>query len=317
MSAAAAGLGLLGAGLGLGLVLLAAGWRGTTPALPHLVAGLVGRGRRLLGPGRAAAGSIAGSVAGIAAAGLGVAVVTGWVAGGVLAALAAGLLPRLLGPDRDATRRAARIEAVASWTEMLRDTLAAAAGLEQTILATAHTAPEPLRHEIAELAARLRHGERLPAALRGFAEQVADPTADLVVAALVLAAEHQARQLADLLGELAGEAREQVAMRLRVAAGRARTRTSVRVIVSTTLAFAAGLVVLDRPYLRPYDSPVGQLVLLLVGGLFAVAIWWLTRIARIAEPDRLLTNPTTSTAGSGRDAAGAGVGQQAWTEAGA
>jgi Flp pilus assembly protein TadB len=166
---------------------------------------------------------------------------------------------------------------------MLRDTLAAAAGLEQTILATAGAAPVALRGEIRGLAGRLERGERLPAALRTFAEQVADPTADLVVSALVLAAEHQARQLADLLGELAREAREQVAMRLRIDAGRARTRTSVRVIVGTTLAFAAGLIVLNRPYLHPYDDAGGQLVLLLVGGLFAVAFWWLARIGQIAE----------------------------------
>jgi len=183
------------------------------------------------------------------------------------------------------------VEAVAGWAEMLRDTLAAAAGLEQTILASAATAPAALRPEVAELAARLQRGERLPAALRVFADRVADPTCDLVVCSLSLASEHQVRQLAGLLGELAGEAREQVAMRLRVDAGRARTRTSVWVTVGTTVAFAAGLVLLNRPYLHPYDTPAGQLVLLTVGALFAVAFGWLARIGRLPEPERILTHP--------------------------
>ena len=279
MNPDAALLGLLGAGVGLGITLLGAGWRGRDPARarpygqrPVLVPDWLGW--------RRAAAALAAAVA--------VAAVTGWVAGGVLAGLAAITLPRL-GRDRQAARRLQRMEAVATWTEALRDTLAAAAGLEQTILATATVAPAALDDEVRELAGRVQRGQRLPDALRGFGEQVADPTCDLVISALVLASEHQARQLAELLGELATEAREQVAMRLRVEAGRARTRTSVRVIVGTTLAFAAGLILLNRPYLQPYDGPNGQLVLLLVGGLFGLAFAWLARIGRIAEPSRLLT----------------------------
>ena len=48
-----------------------------------------------------------------------------------------------------------RIEAVAGWSEMLRDTMAGAAGLEQAIVATATVAPLPIRAEVATLAVRL------------------------------------------------------------------------------------------------------------------------------------------------------------------
>ena len=50
-------------------------------------------------------------------------------------------------------------------------------------------------------------------------------------------------------------------MRLRVEAGRARTRTSVRVIVGVTIALAFTLALLNQNYLEPYDSSLGQLVL--------------------------------------------------------
>jgi Flp pilus assembly protein TadB len=190
----------------------------------------------------------------------------------------------------------AKTEAIASWAEMLRDVLAAAAGLEQAILATAATAPEAIRAEITELAERLDRGERLAPSLRTLAERLADPTADLVISALVLASEHRARNLSELLGELASEAREQAAMRLRVDAGRARTRTTVRMVVGTTLVFAAGLVLLNRSYLTPFDSVVGQLMLALVGALFAISFLWLSRIARMRRPDRFLTNLLAITA---------------------
>ncbi len=222
-------------------------------------------------------------------AGLLAGVATGWIVGGVLAVGAVWFLPRLVGPDRVHVRRVARIEAVASWTEMLRDTLSAAAGLEQAILATAPLAPAAIRSEVVGLASRLQNGHRLAPALRQLAEELADPTADLVLAALVLAAEHQARQLGELLGSLTETARSQAAMRMRVETGRARTRTSVRVVVATTIAFAVGVVVFNRAYLTAYDSALGQAVLLVIGGLFATGFAWLVRIAAGRATARVLT----------------------------
>ncbi len=218
------------------------------------------------------------------------AVATGWVVGAVLVAAGCWFLPRVLGPDVGHARRVERIEAVATWTEMIRDTLSAAAGLEQAILATAPLAPAPIRDEVAALAARLDRGMRLVPALRLLARDLADPTADLVVAALVIAAEQQARQLTDLLGALAATARERASMRMRVEAGRARSRTSVRVIVGTTTAFAAAVVVLNRPYLAAYDSVTGQAVLLVVGLLFAAGFGWLRSIAVVPEAGRLIAD---------------------------
>jgi tight adherence protein B len=239
-------------------------------------------------------------------AGLIVGGLTGWPVGALLAAVAAGCLPQLLGRDKAAQARTERLEAVAVWAEMLRDTLSAAAGLEQAILATAPLAPPALRPHTTALASRIDRGEPLGAALRGFADEVADPVVDTVAAALVMAAERQARKLADLLGSLATATREQVAMRLRIDAGRARVRTSVRVITATTVGMAAGLVLLNRPYLQPFSGLQGQLVLGIVGGLFAAGFAWLLKVARYAEEPRILaltpevpvTVPTQGKAGT-------------------
>lgn len=280
--------GLLGTGFAAGLILIAVGIRGREPAAPGSANRWTSwwqRYRERTSARWLTASVVAGLLAGL---------VTGWVAGGILVALAAWALPRVLGGNREHEYRVQRIEAIAAWTEMLRDTLAAAAGLEQAILATVDTTPEAIRDDVRELAVRIERGDRLADALKDMADDLNDPTADLVISALVLASQHQARQLADLLGELAIEAREQVSMRLRVEAGRARTRTSVRVIVTTTLVFAAGLVALNRGYLAPYDGVFGQLMLLVVGGFFGLAFVWLDKISRLAVPERFLTNLTVS-----------------------
>ncbi|MFC7305126.1 type II secretion system F family protein [Streptomyces monticola] len=240
-----------------------------------------------------------GVTAGLAAVLVGA--VTGWPVAGLLALVAVLALPRLLGPDRQAAARTAKLEAVATWAEMLRDTLSAAAGLEQAILATAPIAPPPLREAALRLAERIENDEPLGDALRAFADEVDDGTCDMVVTALVMAAERQARQLAALLGQLAASTREQVTMRLKIEAGRGRVRTSVRVITATTLAMGAGLVILNRPYLDPYSTAEGQLVLAFVGGLFGLAFWWLLKIATLKEEPRILrVGRSTDEEGPGR-----------------
>jgi hypothetical protein len=82
--------------------------------------------------------------------------------------------------------------------------------------------------------------------------------------------------------------REQVAMRQRIDAGRASVRTGVRVTVIVTLGMTVGLVFFNRPYLDPFDTLTGQLVLAVVGILFAASFSYLTVIGRIDEPIRLI-----------------------------
>ena len=62
----------------------------------------------------------------------------------------------------------------------MRDTLAAASGLSQAIVATASVAPDAIRTEVQMLASRLSNGMSIPEATRMFADEVADPSCDLV-----------------------------------------------------------------------------------------------------------------------------------------
>jgi tight adherence protein B len=270
-----------GLGTGAGLCLAISGFRNPPPGPPSRgTAGMLAWLRRPGQSRRAAAALAAAVVTGLA---------TGWPAGTVLAALAAWSAPSLLGRDRQAAAAIARIEAIAGWAEMLRDTVTAAAGLEQAITATAPLAPEPIRPQVTGLAGRLASGERLEPALRALAEDISDPLADLVVSALVHAAAHQARRLGDLLGSLAASARANAAMRLRTEAGRASVRTSARMIAAVTATMAIGLILLNRGYLAPYDTAAGQVVLLAAGAVFAGGFALLRRMAAGQQPARILT----------------------------
>lgn len=212
---------------------------------------------------------------------------TGWPAAGVLAGGAAAVAPMLSGTRRRRDELNAKSEALASWAEMLRDTITAHAGLREAIALTARVAPAPIRKEVQLLAVRAER-ESLTTALRRFAVEVADPVADLIVASLVIAAERQAQRLAELLTQIAGSAREQSAMRLRVETGRARTYASSRALVAITFGLAVVLLVFSPTFMSPYDSATGQIVLMAIGALFAGALWALVQLGRPVTPPRLL-----------------------------
>jgi tight adherence protein B len=267
---------VLGAGIGLGVFVVALGALGR----PVFTTGSRHR-TRAMSP--SAIGLAAAAVAG----GLVVYGLTGWLVGGGLAAVGILAAPRLWSGRADHQREIARVEAVASWAEMLRDTMAGAAALEQAIVATGPIAPEPIAGPVARLAVHLEI-EPLPAALRWFADEVDHPTCDFVVAALVIAAEKEARDLGPLLGQLALCARDEAKMRTRIWIERAKTRTSVKVIAGCVLLFAGGLLVFSRSYLEPYDRPAGQAVLLAIGALFAASLVGMERMARIQAPERFV-----------------------------
>jgi Flp pilus assembly protein TadB len=204
---------------------------------------------------------------------------TGWPVATLLAA-AGGFLAVDYGRGQARARaQLARLEAIAGWTEMLRDTLSAAAGLQQAIRATAPLAPAPIRGEILTLA-RAVEGQQVPVrvALARLADDLDDPAGDLVVTALQLATRRQPGQLADLLGSLADTARAEVTMRQRVEAGRARIRASTRIITIFTIVFTAGLLLLNPAYLDAYRTLPGQAVLLLIAALDAAAYAWPGRV---------------------------------------
>jgi Flp pilus assembly protein TadB len=177
------------------------------------------------------------------------------------------------------------------------DTIRAGAGIEHALTQSAGTCPAALRPQVTALVARLRARQPTEAALRAFADELADPTADLIVAALILSASRRGRGLANVLTGLATTVAEEVMMRRQVEADRAKPRTTARAVTAITLAVAGGLIVLDRAYVAPFGSPLGQLVLALVIAIFAAAFWWLRVLATGRPAARFLPADQTGLAG--------------------
>lgn len=269
---------LLGGGLGVGLYLLVAGLSGRR-ALPRPTAGRVGALLARRGLLRLA-GAVGAAVAVLTA--------TGWIAAAALSVAVVAFAPSLLRGRGDARQTVARTEALASWAHQLRDTMAAAGGLEQAIEASAAVAPDAIAAPVRRLA--LRTGRQpLPQALRAFADELADPLADKIAVALSAATTSGAGDLTGLLGKLADSAQDEARVLLRVQVSRTGVRASVRIISGVFVGFAIGMVALRREYLAPYDSPQGQFVLAMIGGVFLVGLWWLVRLAETRPPERLLT----------------------------
>ena len=208
-----------------------------------------------------------------------VGVVTRWPVAAVLAGVAAVFLPSALRStaSHDSTRRT---EAVAIWTELLRDTLTGAAGLAQAIVSTAGVAPDEIQEPAVHLADRIMSGMPMDDALQLFSAEVDDPCAEDVVRALRLAAISRAHRLVDLLGSLADSTRDEVSMRLRVESNRASARSGVRTVMCFSVGFVALLTLVARSYLAPYGSVIGQLVLIVVGACYVVGLTLMVRLVR-------------------------------------
>jgi Flp pilus assembly protein TadB len=189
-------------------------------------------------------------------------------------------------------RGLARLEALATWTESLRDTIAGAVGLEQAIPASLRAAAPTLAEPLTRLIDRLHTREPMADALRKFADDLDDPGADLIIAALIINSRLRGPGLRDLLGALSRSVREELDVRRKVSADRRSTRRSAQIVVGVSVGLALGLAIFDHSYVAAYDSLTGQLVLIVVVALYAAGIVWMRALARFPVPQRLLASGT-------------------------
>jgi Flp pilus assembly protein TadB len=272
----------LGALIGLGVFLLVVFFVGSEPGHDELTP----RRKRSLADVDFKSTTMRAALA--AAAFIGVMAATGWV---VMAAALGGLVffwKRIFGGAASERHAIERLEGLTAWTESLRDTIAGAVGLEQAIPATAVNAAPVIRPSLNLLVDRLRVRESLPNALMKFADDLDDPSADLIIAALVLNSRLRGPGLRDVLSALSESSREELALRRRVEGSRRSTRRSVQIVVGVTLLVSGLLVLFNQEYLAPYDSTEGQLVLTGVILLFGLGVLWLRRLAGVEVPERFL-----------------------------
>jgi Flp pilus assembly protein TadB len=269
---------LAGAAAGGGLFLAIIAIRGLPPKPPRGRGQLSGLREQVLG--------MRGLMA--LAGGTIILLATRWVVAAVGFVLLIVFWQKLSGGAGGERTAIARLEGLATWTESLRDTIAGAVGLEQAIPASLRAAAPALREPLIGLVDRLHTRVPLPDALRRFADDIDDPGADLILAALIINARLRGPGLRALLGALSAAVREELDMRRRIEAQRRSTRFSAMFVVGFSVGVAALLAIFNHDFVKVYDTVSGQLVLVIIAGLYAAGFYWLTRLARFDMPERIL-----------------------------
>ena len=219
---------------------------------------------------------------------VGVAVVTHWLVLSIVAGVLSIAWRRLLRDERAEAERA-HVEGIAKWLEDLRDTLrGSSVGTEEALENVALRAPEAVREPLATFALRRRQGFRTEDALTDLADALAHPTSDAAIAAirLVVTGTAGSGRLFRTVDSLAAAARDEVRARERVDRTRAVYRSSM-----TRLVVIAGLIVgylrlAAGDLLQPYDSPTGQLVLVVPLAMWGGCLVWLRSLCRYEVPGR-------------------------------
>jgi Flp pilus assembly protein TadB len=211
------------------------------------------------------------------AVGVLVAVLTGWLVAALLVPAALAGLPVLLAPP-PAASKIDRLEAMEEWTRSLSGVLTVGIGLEEALIATLRSTPDPIRPEVTRLVARLRARWSTEEALRLFADDLDDATGDLVAANLILGARRRGAGVASVLESLAESVAADVRARRAIEADRAKPRATARWVTLITVGVLAVLG-LTGSYITPYRTPLGQMILVLLLGGYVATLVWMRRMA--------------------------------------
>jgi tight adherence protein B len=211
------------------------------------------------------------------AVGVLVALLTGWLIAVLVVPAALAGLPVLLSAPSTASK-IERLEAMEEWTRSLSGVLTVGIGLEEALVATSRSAPEPIRPEVTRLVARLRARWSTEEALRMFADDLNDATGDLVAANLILGARRRGAGVASVLESLAESVAADVRARRAIEADRAKPRATARWVTLITIGVLAVLA-LTGSYISPYSTPLGQMILVLLLGAYVATLVWMRRMA--------------------------------------
>jgi hypothetical protein len=217
---------------------------------------------------------------------------TRWPVAAVAGAVGAWQAVVALRRPRDDT--AERAEAVALWAEILRDGLGTSMEIETVLRATAPVAPQLIRSDVEAATARLAYVP-YDDVLDDLAQRLDASSGDMVVAALRLAGRSGGRQVREVLDSVAKAAYSDADTLRRVEVARQRPRSSARLVVGIVVGTVVISAVVFRRWLEPYASPGGQVALAIIALWCWAAMWWMSRMSRVAMPARFSARREAST----------------------
>ena len=220
--------------------------------------------------------------------------VTGWPVAGLFGFAGGFAWLSVRQESRRKAHELAQITALATWVEGLKDTMSASAGITEALTISARIAPKEIEPEVTLLVERMRR-QTTSSALQQFAADVANPAADLIVAALTLAMTKQAGSLQGVLGAIAQNARDIATMLQQVEAGRTEVRTQSKLAVGVIGSVMLGMILLRREALSPFDTFSGQIVLAVILLVFSISGYLMYRLGK-SEPQQRVFSRVASEA---------------------
>jgi tight adherence protein B len=212
--------------------------------------------------------------------------VTGTALVALVPAVAAATLPRAY----FGRRRVARMrELQAAWPDGLRDiaaSLAAGRSLGHAIVTLAETGPPPLRDAFARFPT-LSPMLGPVAALEIVKAELADPTSDRVIEVLILAQERGGPIVARILEDLVVATTKDVKVLEEVESEGLEMKLNARAVLVMPWLVLVALTIRAGAFRDFYSSPAGLVVVLVGAALCAVGAWWIGRLGRSHEEQRV------------------------------
>lgn len=200
----------------------------------------------------------------------------------VIAGAAVVLWPLVAGGGKAERAALAKLDALAQWTESLRDLAQKGAGLESVIPKTVATASDVLAPQLRHLSFRLSVRVPLPEALSLFADEVDDSGADLVVAALALSARQRKGKLSRVLSALSSALRDELEQRTRVMRERNVVRREAAQVAGLSAVLVLGASLFSPTTLPGSDNTAAQVLPFVLAAAFFFVF---SRVRKLAEPE--------------------------------
>lgn len=205
---------------------------------------------------------------------------------GILAMITGAFVPGAVRKRRDRRIRAQRAHAWPEVIDSLVSAVRAGMSLPEAIAAIGQRGPEQLRAEFVMFADDYRTTGQFETAIGALRSRLADPVADRVCEAMLIARDVGGTDLGRMLRTLGDFVRQDLRLRDEAAARRSWTVNGAR------LAIAAPWIVLVMLSTQPdvvsaYRTAGGVVVLSVAAGICVVAYWLMSRLGELSEPRRI------------------------------
>jgi tight adherence protein B len=180
------------------------------------------------------------------------------------------------------------LEALDRWVRSLAATLATGKSITDAIRISRRTAPPLIADEISLLVTRLNNRWETRDALMRFADSVASPDADAVIAALILASSRGANGASITLNALADSIQAQLKGRRAIEVERSKPYVVVRQVTVISLSTLVLVFLLSPDFFAPYRTPLGQMLLSMLLISYIASLILMRRKAHQADRPRIL-----------------------------